>query len=91
MPFFDFLFFFKVQLHLQSGSYVSFGEILNTGPDYKYKDVLLSTKSDSCNPAVIRLDVIHERRRHSFASIIGVMTFARWQHRSANSQTTGTS
>jgi hypothetical protein len=32
MPFFD-LIFFQVQHHLQSGSYVSVGEILNTWPD----------------------------------------------------------
>jgi hypothetical protein len=45
--FFLWIDFFQVQRHLRSGSYVSLGEILNTWPDYKYKDVLLSTKSGS--------------------------------------------
>jgi hypothetical protein len=39
----------NVQRHIRSGSYVSVGEILNSWPDYKYKDVLLSTKSGSCS------------------------------------------
>jgi hypothetical protein len=38
--------------------------------------VLLSTKSGSCNPAVIRLDVIHERRRHT-AELIRVKIWAK--------------
>jgi hypothetical protein len=60
---FDFR-FFQVQLHLQSGSYVSVGEILTTPPDVKYN--VRCSYAQNRVPAVIRLDVIHKRHtRHT--------------------------
>jgi hypothetical protein len=35
--------------HIRCGSYVSVDEILNSWSDYKYNDVLISTKSGSCS------------------------------------------
>jgi hypothetical protein len=64
-----------VQHHLQTGSYMSVGEILNSWPNYKYKDVLQSTKSGSYgdpagrDPLTLHTDVRTDRADRSKTQI----------------------